>query len=98
MVRFARTMHMDCLGPDPYGPEARRSTPALLDRLSAEDRIDAQVGTLVKTGEPIQAIITMAARARRGAGPAPAELAGLIGGDAGGAGCSDGDHQAGRRS
>ncbi|MGW4985421.1 MerR family transcriptional regulator [Streptomyces mirabilis] len=47
-------------------------TPALLDRLSAErGRIDAQVSTLVKTRDRLDAIITTAATARNAGRPCP---------------------------
>jgi len=47
-------------------------TPALLDRLSAErGRIDAQVSTLVKTRDRLDAIITTAAPARSAGRPCP---------------------------
>ena len=47
-------------------------TPALLDRLSAErNRIDAQVSTLVKTRDRLDAIITTAATARSAGRPCP---------------------------
>jgi DNA-binding transcriptional MerR regulator len=47
-------------------------TPALLDRLSAErGRIDAQVSTLVKTRDRLDAIITTAATARSAGQPCP---------------------------
>ncbi|MFI1482079.1 MerR family transcriptional regulator, partial [Streptomyces sp. NPDC020747] len=47
-------------------------TPELLDRLSAErGRIDAQVSTLVKTRDRLDAIITTAATARSAGRPCP---------------------------
>ncbi|MEV7739704.1 MerR family transcriptional regulator [Streptomyces sp. NPDC088921] len=47
-------------------------TPALLDRLSAErGRIDAQVSTLVKTRDRLDAIITTASTARSTGRPCP---------------------------
>jgi DNA-binding transcriptional MerR regulator len=47
-------------------------TPALLDRLSAErGRIDAQVSTLVKTRDRLDAIITTASTARSEGRPCP---------------------------
>ncbi|WP_327398364.1 MerR family transcriptional regulator [Streptomyces phaeochromogenes] len=47
-------------------------TPELLDRLSAErGRIDAQVSTLVKPRDRLDAIITMAATARSAGRPCP---------------------------